>query len=258
MSAWNARSAMNKASRCSFLGVVAACVLMLPHPSFAQTSNYGHGPGDIRHIDTTAETKSLPLAGESPSTQTVTVTPPVPTAPVPTKADVAPHLFEKTTPAANVILPPLYGWNHVVLKNLKMPDEAIVKECGLQQDMIMQLFLQRLHGGGLPLVSDQQADSYVADVVKVVMEPTIITMQDVVINCISWIQLKVTVDYTFRVPPLMYRRKMPLLLWHDGMMVASAKSTHNGAVVNGFSDLGTRFLNAWNKQRASVDPESLK
>ena len=174
------------------------------------------------------------------------------------KIYVAPELSDRPNPASNIILPPLYGWNRVVIKELKMPEESLVTDCGMKKDMIFHFFVERLREGGIPLVNEIQADSLISDVVTVEAEPQIISMQDLVINCISWIQYKVTVEYTFRVPPLMYRRKVPITLWYDGMMVSSAKSTHNGALINAFIDLAMRFRNAWDKQHAAVDPETLK
>ncbi|NDE91003.1 MAG: hypothetical protein EB059_07700 [Alphaproteobacteria bacterium] len=174
------------------------------------------------------------------------------------KIYVAPELSDRPNPATNVILPPLYGWSRVVMKDLKMPEEKLINECSMKKDMIFHFFVERLREGAIPLVNEMQADSLVSDGVTVEAEPQIITMQDSVINCISWIQYKVTVHYTFRVPPLMYRRKVPILLWSDGMMVSSAKSTHNGALISGFIDLAMRFRNAWDKQNASVDQEMLK
>ncbi|MBY0428384.1 MAG: hypothetical protein K2Q32_04105 [Alphaproteobacteria bacterium] len=174
------------------------------------------------------------------------------------KIYVAPELSDRPNPASNIILPPLYGWSRIVIKDLKMPEEALVNDCGMKKDMIFHFFVERLREGAIPLVNEVQADNLISDVVTVEAEPQIISMQDLVINCISWIQYKVSVQYTFRVPPLMYRRKVPIMLWYDGMMVSSAKSTHNGALINGFIDLAMRFRNAWDKQHASVDPESLK
>jgi hypothetical protein len=174
------------------------------------------------------------------------------------KIYVPPELATRPNPASNIILPPLYGWNRIILKDLKMPAEALQNDCGMKKDMIFHFFAGRLREGGIPLVSEAQAGNLLSDVVTVEAEPVIIGMQDMVINCISWIQFKVTVEYTFRVPPMMYRRKIPLLLWYDGMMVSSAKSTHNGALINGFIDLAMRFRTAWEKQHAAVDAEQLK
>ncbi len=174
------------------------------------------------------------------------------------KIYVPPELSERPNPASNIILPPLYGWSRIVIKDLKMPEEALVNDCGMKKDMIFHFFVERLREGAIPLVNEVQADNLISDVVTVEAEPQIISMQDLVINCISWIQYKVSVQYTFRVPPLMYRRKVPIMLWYDGMMVSSAKSTHNGALINAFIDLAMRFRNAWDKQHAAVDPEALK
>lgn len=174
------------------------------------------------------------------------------------KQYVPPELATRPNPSSNIILPPLYGWNRIVMKDLKMPEVALADDCGMKKDMIFHFFVERLRQGGIPLLSEAQASNLVSDVVTVEAEPTIIGMQDMVINCISWIQFKVTVEHTFRVPPMMYRRKVPLLLWYDGMMVSSAKSTHNGALISGFIDLAMRFRTAWEKQHAAVDPESLR
>lgn len=241
---------------------LALCLVAGMGVAYAQSQNGTQPatpPEAKSHNSVLTNTKALPLPEQPP---------PAPkTEPKPKSNDVAnpakkiyvaPELSEHPNPASNIILPPLYGWSRVVIKDLKMPDEALVTDCGMKKDMIFHFFVERLREGGIPLVNEAQADNLISDVVTVEAEPQIISMQDLVINCISWIQYKVTLQYTFRVPPLMYRRKVPLMLWYDGMMVSSAKSTHNGALINGFIDLAMRFRNAWDKQHASVDPESLK
>lgn len=218
-------------------------------------------PSDTTHTPSISQTqsKALPLP-EQPAAakpvpeedKTTTLADPL------NKTYVPPELAQRPNPSSNIILPPLYGWSRIVMKDLKMPEQALVDDCGEKKDMIFHFFVERLRQGGIPLLNEAQAANLVSDVVTVEAEPTIIGMQDLVINCISWIQFKVTVEHTFRVPPMMYRRKVPLLLWYDGMMVSSAKSTHNGALISGFIDLAMRFRNAWDKQHASVDPASLK
>lgn len=243
------------------LAVVSFMLLGLAGSADAQQASTPAKPPESQSRNSVlTNTKALPMPEQPP---------PAPKSePKPKSNDVAnpakkiyvpPELSDRPNPASNIILPPLYGWSRVVIKELKMPDEqGLVTDCGMKKDMIFHFFVERLREGAIPLVNEIQADNLISDVVTVEAEPQIISMQDLVINCISWIQFKVSVQYTFRVPPLMYRRKVPIMLWYDGMMVSSAKSTHNGALINGFIDLAMRFRNAWDKQHASVDPETLK
>lgn len=171
---------------------------------------------------------------------------------------IPPELNEKSLPATNVILPPLYGWSRIVMHDLKMPkDQKLVNECGMKKDMIFHFFVERLREGGVPVVTDDVAKNLLGDIVTVEAVPEIVSQQDQVINCISWVQLKITMEYTFRVPPLMYRRKVPVLLYDDGLMVSSAKSTHNGALINSFVEMALRLRDAWEKQNGSVDAKIL-
>jgi hypothetical protein len=171
------------------------------------------------------------------------------TAPPPTKPYIPPALSTKPAPESNEILPPLYGWTRIVMHSLKMPDsDEVTNSCGMKQDMIFQFFAQRLQDAGVPIVSEDQALHLVPDVVTVEAQPSITSMQDLVINCISYVQFRVKVELTFRVPPMMYRRTVPILLWNDGTMVSSAKSTHNGALINAFVAMADRFREAWTKQ----------
>jgi len=172
-----------------------------------------------------------------------------PAAPAPAKPYVPPALSTKPAPESNEILPPLYGWTRIVMHSLKMPDsDEVTNSCGMKQDMIFQFFGQRLQDGGVPIVSEDQALHLIPDVVTVEAQPSITSMQDLVINCISYVQFRVKMELTFRVPPMMYRRTVPILLWNDGTMVSSAKSTHNGALINAFLALADRFREAWQKQ----------
>ncbi len=169
-----------------------------------------------------------------------------------------PELRATANPDISMLLPPLYGWKRIVLNDLKMPEDIkVVEGCGLQKDFIFDFFVRRLQEGRIPVMNRAAADRMVADAITVTATPTIISMQDMVINCTSWVQFQVTADVTMRIPPLMYRRTVPLLLWHDGMMVTSAKSTHNGALINAFIDLAMRFRDAWDKQQAMVDPKRI-
>lgn len=190
------------------------------------------------------------------------VSPPPPAAPAkpaPKPAEkpkpyLPPALTTKPSPESNAILPPLFGWTRIVMHDLKMPEsDEIVNNCGMKQDMIFQFFAQRLQEGGIPIISEDQAAHLIPDVVTVEAQPSITSMQDLVINCISYVQFRVKVDLTFRMPPMMYRRTVPVLLWNDGMMVSSAKSTHNGALINAFITMAERFRDAWNKQNTSFD-----
>ncbi len=224
-----------------------------------QSATPASPPEAQSHNSVLTNTKALPLPEQPPPAPKSEPKPKSNDVANPAKKIyVAPELFDRPNPSSNVILPPLYGWSRIVIKDLKMPDPELINACGMKKDMIFHFFVERLREGGIPLVNEAQADNLISDVVTVEAEPQIISMQDLVINCISWIQYKVSVHYTFRVPPLMYRRKVPIMLWYDGMMVSSAKSTHNGALTNGFIDLAMRFRNAWDKQHASVDPEGLK
>ncbi|MDX1922767.1 MAG: hypothetical protein SFW65_06535 [Alphaproteobacteria bacterium] len=239
---------------------VSLCLLAGIGVAYAQSQGTTASPPDASPRNSVlTNTKALPLPEQPPPAPKSEPKPKSNDVANPTKKIyVAPELSERPNPASNIILPPLYGWSRVVIKDLKMPDEGLVTDCGMKKDMIFHFFVERLREGGIPLVNEAQNDTLLSDVVTVEAEPQIISMQDLVINCISWIQYKVSVQYTFRVPPLMYRRKVPIMLWYDGMMVSSAKSTHNGALINGFIDLAMRFRNAWDKQHASVDPETLK
>lgn len=224
-----------------------------------QSTNQPKPPESQSRNSVLTNTKALPMPEQPPAAPKSEPKPKSNEVANPSKKIyVAPELSDRPNPASNIILPPLYGWSRIVIKELKMPEKALVEDCGMKKDMIFHFFVERLREGAIPLVNEIQADSLISDVVTVEAEPQIISMQDLVINCISWIQYKVSVQYTFRVPPLMYRRKVPIMLWYDGMMVSSAKSTHNGALINGFIDLAMRFRNAWDKQHASVDPETLK
>lgn len=172
-----------------------------------------------------------------------------------TKPYVPPELREKVAPQTNLMLPPLYGWTRIILNKLVMPqDDSVVSSCGMREDLIFSFFAQRMQEGGIPLMSKEQSDKLVPDPVIAVATPVIVSMQDLVINCTSWVQFQVTAEFTFRVPPLMYRRRVPILLWHDGMLVTSAKSTHNGALINAFIELAMRFRHAWDAQQGMVDP----
>ncbi len=144
------------------------------------------------------------------------------------------------------------------MNDLVMPsDKDVVESCGMRKDFIFNFFAQRLQEGSIPLMSREQSDRLVPDPVVAVATPTIVSMQDLVINCTSWVQFQVVADITFRVPPMMYRRKVPILLWHDGMLVTSAKSTHNGALINAFIELAMRFRNAWDAQKSMIDPRRI-
>lgn len=173
------------------------------------------------------------------------------------KPYLPPELREKANPQSNVMLPPLYGWSRIVLNDLVMPKQDLVEACGMKKDLIFSFFAQRLQEGGIPLMSKEQSDRLVPDPVIAVATPVIVSMQDLVINCTSWVQFQITADLTFRVPPLMYRRKVPILLWHDGMMVTSAKSTHDGALINAFIALAMRFRAAWDAQQTMIDPRKI-
>ncbi len=169
----------------------------------------------------------------------------------PPKRYVPPALDKKISPKSNIILPPLYGWTRIVMHDLQMPaSDEVVNNCGMKQDMIFQFFTQRLQDAGVPIVSVDQAARLIPDVVTVEAEPSITSMQDLVINCISYVQLRVKIEMTFRVPPMMYRRTVPLLLWNDGVMVSSAKSTHNGALISAFIAMADRFRKIWNEQNS--------
>jgi hypothetical protein len=171
---------------------------------------------------------------------------------------VPPELREKITPDSNMMLPPLYGWTRIVLHDLVMPrKQSLVDSCGMKKDFIFQFFAQRLQEGGIPVMSEDQAKRLVPEPIKVEATPIIVSMEDLVINCTSWVQFQITAEMTMRVPPMMYRRKMPLLLWHDGMLVTSAKSTHNGALINAFIELAMRFRNSWEAQQGMVNADSL-
>jgi hypothetical protein len=201
-------------------------------------------------LDRPAEAESVTV----PDTVKEKPLPPQPPAKPVEKADpnkpyVPPALTQKPTPESNAILPPLYGWQRIVLLDLKMPpSDEIINNCGMKRDMIFQFFASRLQEAGVPIVSDDQDARLIPDVVRIEAEPSITSMQDLVINCISYVQFRVKVDLTFRLPPLMYRRTVPVLLWNDGMMVSSAKSTHNGALINAFVTMAERFRDAWKKQ----------
>ena len=170
------------------------------------------------------------------------------------KPYLPPQLRDKATPQSNIMLPPLYGWQNIVLNELQMPqDKNLITDCNMKEDMIFSFFGQRLQEGGIPVINKKQAARMVPESVVVNARPIIVSMQDLVINCTSWVQFQVTADVTFRVPPLMYRRTVPLMLWHDGMLVTSAKSTHNGALINAFLELAMRFRRAWDAQQAMID-----
>jgi hypothetical protein len=174
----------------------------------------------------------------------------------PNKPYVPPALTTKPAPESNAILPPLYGWSRIVMHDLKMPEsDEVVNNCGMKQDMIFQFFATRLQEAGIPIVSEDQASRLIPDVVTVEAQPSIASMQDLVINCISYVQFRIKVDLTFRMPPMMYRRTVPVLLWNDGMMVSSAKSTHNAALINAFVAMADRFKEAWKKQNTAYDPD---
>lgn len=249
MNGWNAPSVTTNRVRVFGLSLAAAlCV------------------GALYALPVCAEEPVLPPEKPAGYSETMKVDPKPPAPAAPGAANtkggktpyIPPELNEKSMPSTNVLLPPLYGWNRIVMRDLKLPkDEKLVLDCGMKKDMIFHFFVERLREGGIPLVSEDQASHLISDVVTVVAEPEIISQQDQVINCISWIQMKLTVEYTFRVPPLMYRRKVPILLWNDGMMVSSAKSTHNGALISSFIEMALRFRDAWDKQHASVDMKAI-
>ncbi|MBI3419735.1 MAG: hypothetical protein HY053_06355 [Proteobacteria bacterium] len=199
-----------------------------------------------------------PTATFSNSTAPPITESPAPPPPPPKKETVKPKpyippaLLNRPGPESNEILPPLYGWNRLVLHDLKMPEsDEVTNNCGMKEDMIFQFFATRLQDAGIPIVSDDQAAHLVPDVVTVEAQPSITSMQDLVINCISYVQFRVKVELTFRVPPMMYRRTVPILLWNDGVMVSSAKSTHNGALINAFIGVAERFKAAWQKQNGA-------
>ena len=214
--------------------VITLSVLVSANPVFAQTSGASVAP---------ALQPSAPIAN-NPSDASA-------------KNYVAPDLTQKDL-IGSTILPPLYGWKNIVLKDLVMPSSEIIRDCSMRKEDLVQRFGDRLRNGGVPVITAEDAKKSIIDVVTVEAQPVIVSIQDMSINCISWIQFTVTVEHTFRVPPLMYRRKVPLLLWHDGVMISSPKSTHNGALQSGFADIAERFRTAWNKQQKSVDPNNLK
>lgn len=259
MNVWNARSATNNVRKIALCAVLALAFIAGFAHGVAAQAYYGAGPGEEKHMPSPVTTEALPLPENPPA---VPQHQPDDKNPNPAKPKqkfyVPPELSERPNPDSNIILPPLYGWNRIILKDLKMPSKRVVSDCGLRKDMILHFFVDRMREGGIPLISVAQAEDLLKDVVVVVSEPVIMSMRDLVINCTSWIQYMVTLEFTFRVPPMMYRRKVPLLLWYDGMIISSAKSTHNGAVINGFINLAMRFRNAWEGQHLSVDPASLE
>lgn len=173
------------------------------------------------------------------------------------KTYVPPVMGVKEQPSNNVILPPLYGWNRIVIKDIEMPsDQKVVQDCGMDKDAIFHFFVERIREGGIPLLSEEQASHLVSDGITVEAHPSIVSQEDLVINCISWVQFQVFMDYTFHVPPMMNKRKVRLMLWQDGTMITSAKSTHNGALINAFIDLAYRFRDGWDKQHAIVDEQT--
>jgi hypothetical protein len=259
MSGWNARSVTSSLGKIAVCALVALAFISGPALVAVAQDYYGKGPGEEKHMPSPVTTEALPLPDNPPAVPQHSESDKNPNPAKPKqKFYVPPELSERPNPDSNIILPPLYGWNRIILKDLKMPNKRIVNECGLRKDMILHFFVDRMREGGIPLVSVEQSNDLLKDVVAVVSEPVIMTMRDLVINCTSWIQYMVTLEFTFRVPPMMYRRKVPLLLWYDGMIVSSAKSTHNGAVISGFINLAMRFRNAWEAQHLSVDPATLE
>lgn len=171
---------------------------------------------------------------------------------------IPPELRTPVEPDTNMLLPPLYGWERIVMNDLVMPQNPeLVASCGMKKDDIFQFFVQRLQEGKIPLMNRAQAGKLVAEPITVQATPVIVSMEDLVINCTSWVQFQITAEVTVRVPPLMYRRKVPILLWNDGMLVTSAKSTHNGALINAFIDLAMRFRHEWDAQQTMIDPKKL-
>ncbi|HVY13241.1 MAG TPA: hypothetical protein VHB73_06735, partial [Alphaproteobacteria bacterium] len=118
--------------------------------------------------------------------------PAAPAAPAPAMTDAkgakpyVPPVMPKAPPENNEILPPLFGWTRVVLRDLKMPDNNdVINACGMKRDMIFQFFAQRLQDAGIPVVSSVQARNLTPEEVTVEAEPSIVSLQDLVINCIS-------------------------------------------------------------------------
>jgi len=167
------------------------------------------------------------------------------TAPTPPEAG----LSEKNLPASNTILPPLYGWNNLLVKPLDVTaEDGVIHDCGIEKDYIFRSFFDHMHDDGIPVIGQEQATAMVMDGITVEVRPILVTQIDSMITCVSWVQLQVSLDYTLRVQPLLYRRKLKMLLWQDSRMVSSARATHNGALIHAFGDIASHFRDGWKKQ----------
>lgn len=224
-------------------------------PTVPKTKSINQQQGSI-----STRTQSLPITSLPDAALLSPNTAAPPPAPVDSTSApyVPPELRTPVQPDTNMLLPPLYGWERIVMNDLVMPQsQELVDSCGMKKEDIFQFFVQRLQEGKVPLMNRAQAAKLVAEPITVQATPVIVSMEDLVINCTSWVQFQVTAEVTVRVPPLMYRRKVPIMLWNDGMMVTSAKSTHNGALINAFIDLAMRFRHEWEAQQAMVDPKKI-
>lgn len=152
------------------------------------------------------------------------------------------------------LTPSLSKLAKIVVVEPSVSDAAIATDCRIDVKAIQNSIIALAAAEKLPVITAaNSAEMMRTDIFRATLKPEIATLRDGVVNCVSWVSLRVEGQYTLALAPVTDMKNITVTFWQRGGLIMTPVIDHDKGVGNGFSIL----VKALAKQYALDNPALL-
>lgn len=151
--------------------------------------------------------------------------------------------------------PGMSGVQEVVVQYARFVDPKAADNCGLQRETITNSIVKNLTDSNVPAMASANAKPPMMGVARIELVPEISTISNGGLDCTSWVSLTAQTSSNARIPPIDVLRNVKIVYWQQGVLLASAQSTHPEQLRDTMQTMALQFGRQYRLDQPPVLPK---
>lgn len=138
------------------------------------------------------------------------------------------------------VIAPLDQIGQIVVAEPNLANAQAATDCNIDPRAVQASISKILSDEKLPVIGAGVVGE--TDLLRVVVRPDIATLKEGVINCASYVSLRLESDSTVALPPLTEKKSVAAVMWQRGGLILTPVSDHPAGLRNAFEILARSLV----------------
>jgi len=147
------------------------------------------------------------------------------------------------------------GVQEVVVQYVRFLDPQKADKCGLQREPLTNAIVKMLTDSNAPAIPTSAAKPPLMGVARIELVPEISTLSNDGLDCTSWVSLSAQTQSNVRIAPIDVLRNVKVVYWQQGLLLATAQSTHASQVRDSLNIMAQQFARQYRLDQPPTLPK---